>query len=281
MNRRDALKTLSISIGAGALASEAITSDAQKFDPLQPPAPGSHPRHDMRAYAIPTTRQVVIILIYPGVNLLELASAQQVFARMGNTDMHLVWKTKESISTDTDVTIQASEKFSEVEDEPFILHIPGGSNGLSDVLTDKEVLSYLAKKARKAAYITASGSGTLLAAAAGLLTGYQAAGHWMTRDLLKMLGAKPQIKRVVKDRNRITSAGGAGALDLALFVTSTLRNANMTAALTLANEYAPAPISGAGTPQSAPQAVTQMEWAMNARLRDELREAITALKVKK
>ena len=281
MNRRDALKSLSLTIAGGAIATDVIHADAQKYDPLQPPAPGSHPRHDMRAYAIPSNKQVVIILVYPGVNLMELASAQQIFSRMGNTETHLVWKTKDAISTDTDVAIQASEKFAEVEDDAYILYVPGGSNGLSDVLTDKEVLAYLARKAKKAAYITASGSGTLVLGAAGLLNGYQVAGHWMTRDLSKLLGAKPLIKRVVKDRNRITSAGGAGSIDLALFITNTLRNANMTAALTLANEYAPAPISTAGTPQSAPQAVTQMEWAMNAGLRDELREAITTLKAKK
>ena len=284
MNRRDAIKTLGVTLAGSAAAMEAINAQAtpgQKYDPLQPPAPGSHPKHDMRSYAIPTVRQPVLILVYPGVNLLEVASVQQIFSRMGNTDVHLVWKTKESINTDSDVTIQASDKFAEVEDDATILHVPGGSNGLSDVITDKEVIAYLVKKAKKAKYITSTGSGSLVLAAAGLLNGYQAAGHWMTRDLLKLMGAKPLTRRVVKDRNRITAAGGAGALDFAFFVSTELRNANMTAALTLANEYDPQPVSKAGTPQTAPAAVTQMEWAMNAGLRDDLREAILAVKSKK
>lgn len=282
MNRREAIQSIGITtagvISAGLSVAGSAQAAKQAVDPTVPPPPGSHPKHDMTHYNIPHQRQPVLMLLYPGVCALDVAAAQQILARMGNTDVHLAWKTKDVISSDTDIPLQATDTFAEIEDDPFILLIPGGSTGISDVITDDKVMDFIAKKASKATIISASGSGTLILGALGLLKGYKTSGHWMTRDFLKGCGAHPVEQRVVSDRNRVTSAGGTGAIDLALHLVSRLRNDKMVAALTLANEYDPAPLVRTGTPRLAPADVTQMEWAMNAGLRDDLREALAAAK---
>jgi len=235
----------------------------------------------MSHYNIPTQRQTVITLTYPGLSALDLVGAQQILCRMGNAEVRLVWKTKDVISTDTDIDIRPSDTFGDVEDEATILFVPGGSTGVSDVIGDDKVLDYLVKCAKKAKYIASTGSGSLILGAAGLLTGYKAAGHWTTRDLLAGFGAHPVEQRIVTDRNRVTAAGCTGSIDFALHLVTVLRNANMAAALALANEYAPQVIHSTGTPRTAPQAVTEMEWAMNAGLRDELREAIESARIRR
>ena len=39
--------------------------------------------------------------------------------------------------------------------------------------------------------------------------------HWLSFDLLPLVGAIPMTERVVKDRNRITSAGVTAGIDMA------------------------------------------------------------------
>ena len=51
---------------------------------------------------------------------------------------------------------------------------------------------------------------------ADLLKGYRATTHWLSLDLLPLVGAIPVDERVVKDRNRITSAGITADIDFAL-----------------------------------------------------------------
>ncbi|MBM3740318.1 MAG: hypothetical protein FJW39_31575 [Acidobacteria bacterium] len=52
-------------------------------------------------------------------------------------------------------------------------------------------------------------TGSLILGAAGLLRGFRATSHWLSRDQLPYFGATPVEERVVIDRNRITAAGSA------------------------------------------------------------------------
>lgn len=56
-------------------------------------------------------------------------------------------------------------------------------------------------------------TGSLLLGVAGLLQGYHATTHWLSLDLLPLVGAIPVAERVVKDRNRITSSGVSAGID--------------------------------------------------------------------
>jgi cyclohexyl-isocyanide hydratase len=283
MNRREAIKAMGAA-GVGLAASSLVTPDGNAepapqtrgrvSDPTVPPPHGVHPRHDMRGYGIPLMRQQVAMLVYPGVTALDLIGPHQILSRMGNVDINFVWKTRDLVTTDGDFALQPTLSFADCPDNLTVLFVPGGLRGTADLMADTAVLDFLAHKGKTARYITSICTGSLILGAAGLLRGYRATSHWLTRDFLTGLGAHPVKARVVEDRNRITGAGVTAGLDFALHLVARLRNEKMAKALQLANEYDPQPPYQAGKPESAPPAVTQMEWAMNIPYRDDIRDAV-------
>jgi cyclohexyl-isocyanide hydratase len=104
-----------------------------------------------------------------------------------------------------------------------------------------------------------------------LLRGYRATTHWLSLDLLPLLGAEAVDERVVQDRNRITGGGVTAGIDFALVVASELFGPLVAQAIQLAIEYRPSPLFQSGSPDSAPddvfQAVTKGSAARLARRR--------------
>jgi AraC family carnitine catabolism transcriptional activator len=82
----------------------------------------------------------------------------------------------------------------------------------------KPLLNWLRRLARHGAQVGAIDTGTFTLAAAGLLDGYRATVHWeamaMFRELYPDIAITEQLFLI--DRNRLTCAGGAAALDLML-----------------------------------------------------------------
>src|SRR5260370_41631152 len=95
--------------------------------------------------------------------------------------MHLVWKTRDLVISDTGIGIQPTTTFETCPRELDVLFVPGGF-GQHQHMTDAEVLAFLADRAPRSRYVTSVCSGSLLLGAAGLLKGYQAASHWAAPD---------------------------------------------------------------------------------------------------
>ena len=77
---------------------------------------------------------------------------------------------------------------------------------------------------------------------------------------LENLGAIPESKRVVVDRDRITGAGVTAGIDFGLFLVAHLRDQNYAEAVQLLAEYDPEPPFNSGTPQKArPEIKTMMD----------------------
>lgn len=70
--------------------------------------------------------------------------------------------------------------------------------------------------------MTSACTGALLLGAAGLLQGYLATAHWLSLDLLRLLGAEPVAARVVVDRNRVTGGGATAGIDFSLTLAAIL-----------------------------------------------------------
>ena len=86
-----------------------------------------------------------------------------------------------------------------------------------------------------------------------MLRGYHATTHWMSLDLLPLLGAEPVRHRVVRDGNRITGAGVTAGIDFGLALAAELFGAPTAQRIQLAIEYAPEPPFASGAPDIAPQ----------------------------
>jgi cyclohexyl-isocyanide hydratase len=103
--------------------------------------------------------------------------------------------------------------------------------------------------------VTSVCTGALVLGAAGLLNGYRATTHWMSLDLLPVVGAIPISERVVVDRNRITGAGVTAGIDFGLVVAAHLFGEEAARAIQLMMEYDPAPPFDSGSPRTASAAL--------------------------
>lgn len=128
-----------------------------------------------------------------------------------------------------------------------------------------------------ARYVTAVCTGSLILAAAGLLTGKRAGSHWAYRDLLPMFAAIPDPARVVRDGNAITGGGVTAGIDIALSIVADLAGADAAKMIQLALEYAPAPPFDSGRPETAEPHTVQAVRDLFSRFTEQRRQAIEQL----
>ncbi|MGD8326797.1 MAG: DJ-1/PfpI family protein [Sphingomonadales bacterium] len=189
------------------------------------------------------------ILVFPKVQQLDLTGPYEVFASAKGTEVDLVWKDLEPITTATGLKLLPTATF-EDSSQYDVLCVPGGG-GVNPLLKDKEVLEYVRKQAAGAKYITSVCTGSLILGAAGLLKGRRATSHWYAIDFLSHLGAEIVDERVVQDGNIFTAGGVTSGIDFGLAVIAELMGREEAEAVQLALEYAPAPPMNAGTPKGA------------------------------
>ena len=107
-------------------------------------------------------------------------------------------------------------------------------------------------------------TGSLILAAAGLLTGRRATSHWLAIDQLTKFGATPVADRVVFDGKYVTAAGVSSGIDMALALAGQIAGDQVAQAIQLGIEYDPQPPYDAGSPDRAP---ADLVTALRARSR--------------
>ncbi|QCI69410.1 DJ-1/PfpI family protein [Phreatobacter stygius] len=204
----------------------------------------------------------VLMLVYPEMTALDLVGPQYAFACTLGAKVHLVGQTREPVMTDTKFAIVPTMTFDEAPADPTVIFVPGGTTGTLAAIRDETTLSFVADRGARATYVTSVCTGSLVLAAAGLLSGYRATSHWAARDLLAAGGAEPVDARVVIDRNRITGAGVSAGLDFGLKLVAMMRDEAYARSVQLLAEYAPEPPFKAGTPAEAGPEITAPLLAM-------------------
>jgi len=195
------------------------------------------------------------MVLFPGLTQLDLTGAYEVLARMPDTRVHLVASTRDPVRSEWGLTIVPDATFADAPPLDVIC-VPGGW-GVNAYLADDELLGFLRVRGEHARYITSVCSGALLLGAAGLLRGYRATTHWLSLDLLPLLGAEAVGERVVRDRNRVTGAGVTAGLDFGLALAAELFGPEVAQRIQLAVEYAPAPPFDSGAPDTAPDDIRE------------------------
>lgn len=190
------------------------------------------------------------LVLFPNLTQLDLTGPAEVFARMPGSEVHLLWKTRDAVSSERGLSILPSTTF---QDCPLldVICVPGGPGQIA-LMEDDETLEFLKRIATTCRLITSVCTGSLVLGAAGLLTGYRATSHWSSIDQLTMLGAEPVSERVVRDRNRITGAGVTSGIDFALTVVADLLGKDVAQEIQLQMEYDPEPPYQTGSPKTAP-----------------------------
>lgn len=191
----------------------------------------------------------IAFLLFPDVTQLDLTGPAQVLSRLGDVKLDLVAKTREPVQTDAQFALLPTATFAEVQSTD-ILCVPGGFGTIA-AMEDPETLAWLRQVSEGAQWVTSVCTGSLLLAAAGLLTGYRAACHWASRDQLAFFGAEPATERIVFDRNRVTGGGVTAGIDFALALTAAIRGEAHAKFVQLSLEYDPVPPFDSGSPERA------------------------------
>lgn len=215
------------------------------------------------------------LLVFPQVQQLDLTGPYEVFASIPGTQVRLVWKSLEPITSATGLVLVPDTLLAMCP--PLdVLCVPGGV-GVNALMEDAEVLGFLRHQSERARFVTSVCTGALVLAAAGLLDGRRATTHWASHDFLARLGAVPEHARVVTD-GRFTSGGGVTAgIDMALTIAAELVGRSQAEAIQLGLEYAPAPPFDAGRPETAAAEVVAAVQAKGSASRAERERIVRRL----
>jgi cyclohexyl-isocyanide hydratase len=225
----------------------------------------------------------VNIIIVPDMVQLDITGPYEVLSRVPGWTLDLVAATMDPVRTDRGLTILPTQT-RETARPSDVLVIPGGT-GIDTAMLDEVWLDYARREAHRAKYVFGICTGSLLLAAAGLLTGRRAGGHWQARDFLARFGAIPSDERLTVDGKFYTSGGVTSGIDAAFRVVADVIGEDSARQIQLLIEYDPAPPFAGGTPFTSPPHIVAAAKEMG-RARREKREAMVeqaaqALKAKR
>jgi cyclohexyl-isocyanide hydratase len=193
------------------------------------------------------------MLLFPRLTQLDLTGPHEVFSQMPDTRVHLVAQSLEKVVSAYGLPFMPDTSFDDCP--PLdVLFVPGGP-GIAEAIESRHTLDFLRQRASAAKFVTSVCTGALVLGAAGLLNGYRATTHWLSLDLLPVVGAVPVSERVVVDRNRITGAGVTAGIDFGLVVAAHLFGEDVARSIQLVMEYDPAPPFNSGSPRTASPAL--------------------------
>jgi transcriptional regulator GlxA family with amidase domain len=132
-----------------------------------------------------------------------------------------------------------------------IVIVPGGPGQVA-LMDDTEVHEWLREVDRTSLCTASVCTGSLVLAAAGLLTGRRATSHWLALDQLPAFDVEPVEERVVFDGKYVTAAGVSAGIDMALRLANRMGGDIAAQSIQLGLEYDPQPPHDAGSPAKAP-----------------------------
>lgn len=189
------------------------------------------------------------LLLFPQITQLDLTGPYEVFCRLPDTQVDLIWHTMAPVVTEHGLALNPTVTCAEVPGLD-VLCVPGGF-GITPLLNDAPTIDFIRRMAPNARYVTSVCTGALLLGAAGLLQGKRATTHWTSMDMLSAFGATPTDARVVQDGPLITGGGVTAGIDFALHLAAELHGRDLAEAIQLGLEYNPAPPFDAGHPGRA------------------------------
>lgn len=188
-------------------------------------------------------------LLFDHLTQLDFTGPLQVLSRLPGSQIHLVAKSLDPVTTDGVLTIPPTISFADCPQLDLIC-VPGGF-GVDDAMGDADTIAFVRRQGSAARYVTSVCTGAFILGAAGLLAGRRATTHWAYHDALTDTGAIPVKARVVRDGNLITGGGVTAGIDFALTVMAELAGEETARAVQLLIEYDPAPPFSSGSPGTA------------------------------
>jgi transcriptional regulator GlxA family with amidase domain len=202
----------------------------------------------------------VAYLLYDRFTALDITGPHDVLNSVpGNKSIFVAEKAGPVRNESDTLSLVADASLDEVT-SPDVLVVPGGY-GTRAQLEHDPLLEWIRAVHETSTWTTSVCTGALLLAAAGLLDGAPATTHWLARDLLAELGAKPVTQRVVEHGKIITAAGVSAGIDMALGLVQKMNGDEVAQAVQLGIEYDPVPPLDAGSPEKAPKPIVDVVTA--------------------
>jgi transcriptional regulator GlxA family with amidase domain len=199
----------------------------------------------------------VAYLLYDRFTALDIIGPHEVFNSVPGNESIFVAEQAGPVRNESDtLSLVADATLADVP-SPDIVVVPGGFG--NRILLEHEPLhEWIRGVHETSTWTTSVCTGSLLLAAAGLLDGAPATTHWLARDVLAELGAKPVPDRVVEHGKIVTAAGVSSGIDMALHLVKKINGDEVAQAVQLGIEYDPEPPLDAGSPEKAPPEIVEL-----------------------
>jgi transcriptional regulator GlxA family with amidase domain len=196
----------------------------------------------------------VACLLYDRFTALDITGPHEVLNSVPGTEPVFVAERRGPVRNESGTMAIIADRALDEVPAPDIVVVPGGL-GTRALLRHEPLLGWLRSVNETTIWTTSVCTGSLLLAAAGLLDGAPATTHWLARDTLAALGARPVSDRVVRHGKIITSAGVSAGIDMALRLVQLIHGDAAAQAIQLAIEYDPEPPFDTGSPDKAPASI--------------------------
>jgi putative intracellular protease/amidase len=198
----------------------------------------------------------IAILIFDRLAALDAVGPYEVLSRLPGAKVTFVAEEAGPKRTDTgQLALTADASLTELE-SPEVVVVPGGP-GQTALMDNRSVHDWLRGAHETSEWTTSVCTGSLVLAAAGLLTGRRATSNWQALEELKKHGVDVVDERVVFDGKLATAAGVTAGIDMALALAAKIAGEQVAQAIQLGIEYDPEPPFDAGSPRTAPAEIVE------------------------
>jgi putative intracellular protease/amidase len=207
----------------------------------------------------------IVIPLFDGFTALDAVGPYEVLGRLPDAEVVFAAADGGPVRTDTGrLAIVADARLEEI-DSCEVVVVPGGP-GTRRLTSDEALIGWIRRIDQTTRWTTSVCTGSLLLAAAGLLDGREATGHWAAVEELEALGARYVPQRVVTQGKIVTAAGVSAGIDMALTLASLIAGVEVAEAIQLWIEYDPQPPFDSGSPAKAgPQTLAALRSINTAR----------------
>lgn len=193
--------------------------------------------------------KTVGILVYDGVNSLDVFGPRYVLGQIMGVDMKLIAHKPGNVKTVMGIEFVPDAILSEV-DSLDILVIPGGFRGTIEAAYDEEIQQWIRDIDKTTTYTSSVCTGGWILARTRLLKEKRATTNWYdAENKLAKYGAIFTDERYTNDGKYWTAAGVTAGMDMSLALLAEIAGKDYAQGVMLDMEYDPAPPFGGGSPE--------------------------------
>ncbi|PPK63624.1 DJ-1/PfpI family protein [Actinokineospora auranticolor] len=193
----------------------------------------------------------IAILLFERFTALDAVGPYEILAHAPGNEVVFVAEREGPVVADSGSLRLVAESTLDQVPDPDMLLVPGGP-GQEEHMTDGPIHEWLRQADESTAWTTSVCTGSLILAAAGLLTGRKATSHWALAHRLPEYGATQVDERVVFDGKYVTAAGVSAGIDMGLALLDRIAGPLVAQTMQLVHEYDPQPPHNTGSPRTAP-----------------------------